>query len=384
MKNIVVIMNTDRTGGAERSLIIQLINQKENFYHFLIPNVSGSNELEKLIKSYGFNSFNYYEYPRSLYNLSRKSYMFNFNLVKDLIALVFNHKGFEKVKEADIVYINGIKAAFLFFIKNNLLKFQKNIVWHFRDYWYQGKITNFFWKIIVNGQKDNLQIVCNSQSTLNSLFHSPWATCKQKVIYNPSGLHAIQRSNKPVKVLGFVSMIAPWKGIHEVVLWAKLYEKELKNLGIEKIKFFGADLYTTNGEHVGYAQQLNHLLKKLNPELVSFEGNREPQEMFSNIDCLIHYSLEPEPFGRVIIEAFNYKVPTISTGMGGAAELLIDNITGIKTQKYDKQHLFESVKKIITDNNFRQKITENAFHKSVEIEKNIDLNMHQVLQEVAV
>jgi glycosyltransferase involved in cell wall biosynthesis len=169
-----------------------------------------------------------------------------------------------------------------------------------------------------------------------------------------------------------------------VVLWAKLYEKELKELGVEKIKFYGADLYITNGEHVGYAQQLNLLMKKLKPELVSFEGNKEPQEIFSNIDCLIHYSLEPEPFGRVIIEAFNYKVPTISTGMGGAAELLINNITGIKTNKYDKHHLFESVKKIITDNGFRQNITENAFNKSVEIEKNIDLNMHQVLQEVAV
>lgn len=384
MKNVVVIMNTDRTGGAERSLIIQLINQKENSYHFLIPSVSGSKELENLIRNYGLNSISYYDYPRSIYNLSRKSFLFNLKILKDLFGIVFSNNGFEKVKSADIVYINGIKAAFLFFLRGNFFSFHNKIIWHFRDYWFQGKINNFIWNLIVNKQKHNLQIVCNSQSTLESLSDSPWKDCSKKVIYNPSGLPTISKKNRPVKILGFVSMLAPWKGIHEVVLWAKLYEKELIGLGIEQIKFYGADLYVTNGEHVGYAKQLNTLIEKLQPKLVSFVGNKEPEEIFKTIDCLIHYSLEAEPFGRVIIEAFHHKVPTISTGLGGAAELIQDNQTGIKTLKYDKEGLFIAVKKIVEDNDFRYKIVENAHLKSLEIEKNIDQNMHQILQEVAV
>lgn len=384
MKRVVVIMNTDRVGGAERSLLIQLIAQKDNNYHFLIPRVSDSKQLENLIKSYGLNQVDYFNYPKSIYNLSRSSCKINFALMKDLVSSVFKQDDFKVALSADIVYLNGVKAAFLFFLKNNILGFDKKVIWHFRDYWYQGHVLNFAWKIINNIKPKNLQLVCNSHSTLESLEHSPWKNSSKTVIYNPSGLPEGSRKSRPVKTLGFVSMLAPWKGIHEVVLWTKLYEKELIELGIEQIKFYGADLYVTDGVHVGYAKQLNQLMEKIQSKLISFEGQQEPSEIFKNIDCLIHYSLDPEPFGRVIIEAFHFRVPTISTSLGGAAELILDDKTGIKVKKYDKQGLFKAVKKIVKDDQFRKMIIENAFNSSIDIEKNIDFKMHQVLEEVAI
>lgn len=384
MKKVVVIMNTDRVGGAERSLLLQLIAQKDHCYQFLIPSVSGSKQLENLIKSYGIKDVHYYTYPKSIYNLSRSSIKFRPGIVMDLIKVLFKYGEFKSVASADIVYLNGIKAAFLFFINNHILKFDKKVIWHFRDYWHAGAFTSFVWKIINNIRPHNMQIVCNSQSTLESLIESPWNKIQKTVIYNPSGLHAGTRKIKPIKTIGFISMLAPWKGIHEVVLWAKLYEKELSALGIEQVKFYGADLYVTEGEHKGYAEQLNNLLEKLHSKLVRFEGNHEPEEIFSNIDCLIHYSLEAEPFGRVLIEAFHYGVPVISTGLGGAAELVEDGVTGARVQKYDKCGLYTAVQKLVTDEKFQKNIIENAFNMSVKIEKEVDFKMHQVLEEVAI
>ena len=118
--------------------------------------------------------------------------------------------------------------------------------------------------------------------------------------------------------------------------------------------------------------------------MVRFEGNHEPEEIFSNIDCLIHYSLEAEPFGRVIIEAFHYGVPVISTGLGGAAELIEDGVTGARVQKYDKCGLYNAVQKLVTDEKFQKDIIENAFNRSEKIEKEVDFKMHQVLEEVAI
>lgn len=384
MKKVVVIMNTDRVGGAERSLLLQLISQKDYQYKFFIPEVSGSDQLEKLIKGYGFSEIKYYHYPRSIYNLSRGNSKFNLNLIAGLFDALFNNKDFNEVLSSDIVYLNGTKAAFLFFIKNNFLNFDKKVIWHFRDYWSETKFSRLLWSIFNNILPENLHIVCNSYSTLYSLNNSLWEKIQKTVVYNPSGLPQITRLSRPLKTIGFVSMLAPWKGIHEVILWAKMYEKELINLGVEKIKFFGADLYVTEGPHTGYAKQLTKLMEKLDSNLISFEGQVEPEVIFKNIDCLIHYSLQAEPFGRVLIEAFHHGVPVISTGLGGASELMENEVNGVISTKYDQHGLYMAIEKIATNSEFKNYITENAFKKSLEIEKNIDKKMHQVLKEVAV
>ena len=124
------------------------------------------------------------------------------------------------------------------------------------------------------------------------------------------------------------------------------------------------------------------LMEKLKPKLVHFKGMREPKEIFTDIDCLIHYSLEAEPYGRVLIEAFHNSVPSISTCLGGASELVEEKMTGLSAIKYDLNGLFNAISTVVQDDNFRNQIIDNAMKKSIEIEKNIELKMHQVFGEV--
>jgi hypothetical protein len=117
MKNIAVIMNTNEVGGAERSLVFQLKNQNEGHFTFFLPKISNSSNLEDFLKISGFSNIIYYRYPSSLYSLSRKSLKFKFSLFKDLYCLMFKSDEFSQIRQFDMVYLNGNKAAFLFFVK---------------------------------------------------------------------------------------------------------------------------------------------------------------------------------------------------------------------------------------------------------------------------
>lgn len=380
MKKVLVIMNTDRVGGAERSMLLQLISQPENHFHFLIPNVSKSNDLEMMIRSFGFANITYFHYPAGIYGLSKKSLRLSWGLMTGVFTTLFKKENTELFQSADCIYLNGMKAAFYFFLRNQFQFFSKKVIWHFRDYWQPGFVNGFIWKTLNNVRPDNLSIVCNSVSTLQSLEGSPFSSSQKTVIYNPSGLSSKLVIPKQCKTIGFVSMLAPWKGIHEIILWAKMYEKELMELGIERVNFYGTDLYVTEGAHVGYANQLALLVEKLSPQLVSFKGLVEPEKIFSEIDCLIHYSLEAEPFGRVLIEAFHKGIPAISTCLGGASELIEENVTGISTIKYDLSGLMGAIRTIVKDEHFRNELIHNGIKKSEEIEENIALKMGQVLK----
>jgi glycosyltransferase involved in cell wall biosynthesis len=176
-------------------------------------------------------------------------------------------------------------------------------------------------------------------------------------------------------------MLAPWKGIHEIILWASMYESELKNIGIEEISIFGANIYHTSGEHNHYTEDINTLAKKVNSSLVVFRGQEKPSDIFNDIDLLIHYSLDAEPFGRVIIESFVNKVPVVSTALGGAGEMVEHNQTGFVVSKYDKQGLFEIVKLISQNKKLREEIVTKAFEKANFIESTVEQNMHRLFEE---
>jgi glycosyltransferase involved in cell wall biosynthesis len=381
MKKIAVFMNSNETGGAERSLIYQLATQEQNKFTIFIPFLLKQGSLEKLVRDEGFKNVEYYDYPESLYSFSRTSFLVSPRTVWDALSLIFNKQARVMFAKYETVYLNGNKAAIYFFAGQVLSPFKGKVVWHLRDYYFSSKITDLFWSCFKKFIPNNLNFVCNSHSVEKNLKQSLWKNYPIDVIYNPVGGQIHQRdTRKTIKTLGVVAMLAPWKGVHEMLLWAKLYETELKNIGIEKIKIFGADIYKTVGEHNSYAKQLTTLKEKFKCDLISFEGNKNPQAIFQEIDCLIHYTLQPEPFGRVILEAFEAKIPVISTCLGGAAELVQSQITGIKVFPYDRRGLFHAVEKLSMNNVITFKLVKEGYKKSQAIQKDIPIHIAKVLE----
>lgn len=66
-----------------------------------------------------------------------------------------------------------------------------------------------------------------------------------------------------------------------------------------------------------------------NCSFVKFLGTTSPDRFFPGIDYLLVPSIWPEPMGRVVIEAYAYGVPVISSNSGGLPELISPGKTGI-------------------------------------------------------
>ena len=47
------------------------------------------------------------------------------------------------------------------------------------------------------------------------------------------------------------------------------------------------------------------------------------------VDIVVHTSIAPEPFGRVIVEGMLARKPVIATRAGGALEIIDEGVTGL-------------------------------------------------------
>jgi glycosyltransferase involved in cell wall biosynthesis len=116
------------------------------------------------------------------------------------------------------------------------------------------------------------------------------------------------------------------------------------------------------------------MIEKMPTDLIEFAGLKNPETIYAEIDCLIHYSIRPEPFGRVIVEAFATSVPVITTGLGGAGEIVENGVNGFKTILFDREDLFKKIENL-KDFNIRKEITRNGLVRVISMEKEIENQM---------
>lgn len=136
----------------------------------------------------------------------------------------------------------------------------------------------------------------------------------QEVIFNsvPQKQNITNNINKE-KVIGYIGRIHPSKGI-EILLECFL---QIKNLQYK--------LYIAGDKTTEYAQFLQ---KKYKHPHIQFLGLQNSEEFLSKISLLVVPSVWNEPFGRVIVEAFNSHCPVITSNRGGMPELITPHVNG--------------------------------------------------------
>lgn len=385
-KKIAFLMNSSILGGAERSMVLQTSFLDEKIEKtFFIPvinnNMKSTEKLVTLIKQSGEVDIRYYDFPKSLFSISRSGKGSNLIFVLlSFLKISFTYKKL-KIDDFDIIWANGNKVGLSAFIFSKIFNFKNKFIWHFRDYPERSRKFRLIWRFLKKKNKFDLTLIGNSLSVSDDLKQVTSNQVSVESIYNP--VSELKR-RFPVFMnnelcIGIVGMLAPWKGIHEIILWSSLFEKELMDLNICSIRVYGDEIYQTAGEHTGYKQELVDLKSKLNAKLIDFCGLEDPSEIFDKIDIMIHSSLRREPFGRVITESFSAGVPVISTGIGGAGELVEHMSTGQIYSPGDYQGLFDCVKKYIEDENFRNEIIQNAILKRKSIEEQIKSELAKIV-----
>ncbi len=141
--------------------------------------------------------------------------------------------------------------------------------------------------------------------------------------FSPDGAVADLRTDfgwpESSRLVGLVGMLAPWKGQEIFLEAAGAIAQEHPDA---RFVVIGAEIYSTDG-HGAFRARLERLCSRLElRRLVGFTGYRDDMaDVMRGLDIVVHASVEPEPFGRVIAEAMACSRPVIATDGGGAPEI---------------------------------------------------------------
>ncbi len=142
------------------------------------------------------------------------------------------------------------------------------------------------------------------------------------------------------RLIGMPAVFARWKG-HELVLQA--FEAVAAQFPDAHLVFVGGSIYDTVAERAfgewlkarvrlsDIASDKSYLVRRASnadtpthniqrTHILPFQENIEL--VYPECDLVLHYSLRPEPFGRVILEAMACGVPVLAAAEGGPLEIL--------------------------------------------------------------
>ena len=160
----------------------------------------------------------------------------------------------------------------------------------------------------------------------------------QNVGFDRNKLKAEFNISENGPIIGILGNIDRWKGQLVVLLAVNSVKKIYPNI---KCLIVGP----VCGGSEPYNAQLDIYINENNlSETVIFFGYRKDvPNILSILDILIHASIEPEPFGRVILEGMAAGKPIIGTNSGGTPEQIVDGETGILVPMNDDEGMAQAM-----------------------------------------
>ena len=194
-------------------------------------------------------------------------------------------------------------------------------------------------------------VICNSQQAADNLVANGFLKEKVVVIYN--GLHLVNAAaNSKIygKIrIGTVGRLGVEKNHKLFIDVAANLHKKYSD--IEFVIVGGGKEYESLKK---YCLECDILSK------VTFTGQiNNVRPVIESFDVFLLTSLH-EGMPNVIMEAMAYGVPVISTSVGGVPEIIQHNKTGILCPSENMSCLLEGIKRILQDDDFRNKIILNA------------------------
>jgi glycosyltransferase involved in cell wall biosynthesis len=90
---------------------------------------------------------------------------------------------------------------------------------------------------------------------------------------------------------------------------------------------------------------------------VHFTGYlRDPAAIYPALDVLVHTSIEPEPFGLVLIEAMASGIPVVASPLGAPPEIVREGVDGFLRTPTDSEAVAEAVTTLLRDPGLRQRM----------------------------
>jgi glycosyltransferase involved in cell wall biosynthesis len=153
--------------------------------------------------------------------------------------------------------------------------------------------------------------------------------------------------------IGLVATLAHWKG-HAVFLRA--LARLPKDLNYRAYVIGGPIYQTENSQHT--LDELRALAAELGiGDKVAFTGYvADTAPAMRALDILVHASIQPEPFGRVIAEGMACGCAVIVSAAGGAAELIAEGEDALAHPPGDDVALAARIAELVRDPELRARL----------------------------
>jgi glycosyltransferase involved in cell wall biosynthesis len=259
-----------------------------------------------------------------------------------------------------ILHTNGFKAH----LAGARAAAGARVVWHLHEYIGPRRLTRL---LLARHQHRAAAMIANSQSVANDVITALRPVVSVRVVHNAVDLAAFAPDG-PVEDLdrcaglaplpdhvvrvGLVATFARWKG-HEVFLRAiAASDGGLPLRGY----VIGGPVYDTAG-----SQHMMDDLKAMAARLgissrVGFTGFLPPASAMRALDVVVHASTRPEPFGLVIAEAMACGRAVITSGAGGAAEIVDPGTDALTHAAGDAADLSRCISRLVRETAFRREL----------------------------
>lgn len=256
-----------------------------------------------------------------------------------------------KRNDIDIVYTNT-SVVFVGAITAKLMN--KKSIWHIREI-IANKVERKVVSTIVNMFSDI--IIANSKATGDAITSN---ARKMKIIYNTINTTNIDlpdnKKNQVEKLrIGMAGRINRWKGQKLFVDAASMILSKRPNIEF----LIAGNAY--QGEEILEKQLKSYIEEKGLKGNVKMLGLVEDMNSFYNqINIFVLPSIQPEPFGLVVLEAMARSIPVVATNHGGPTEIITDGLTGFLVDYNSAEEMSNTIIRLIDDPKLRNEIGANG------------------------
>lgn len=194
----------------------------------------------------------------------------------------------------------------------------------------------------------------------------------------------LTKNNKNINI-GTVKALEEKYGIKYAILAVKKLKDELTANGkkqlADSIKYY---IYGSGKEEESLIKLIKS--KKLEKDIFIMGKipNEKVPEILNKMDIFVAPSIANESFGVAVVEAMACEVPVIVTEVDGFKEVVEANVTGYIVKKGDINSISDTLKKLISNNNLREKMGKDARKRVLEKfdwRKNVE-NMKNLYEKV--
>jgi len=256
-------------------------------------------------------------------------------------------------RKYDLLYANSQKAFVVSALAGRLAR--RPVIWHLRDMMTADHFSPIKRKVAATlGNRFAVKILANSRATAEAFFAIGGRPEQVAVVYNGFDAAPFEQDYQAERgtlrqalgigerpLVGIFSRLAPWKGQHVLI------EALPRMPGVHAL-LVGEALF---GEEKVYAESLRHQIHRLGvADRVHLLGFRDDiPQLLQAVDIVLHTSVAPEPFGRVVVEGMLSGRPVVASKAGGILEIIEDGRTGLLVPPGDPMGLAEAVLQLLSD-----------------------------------